>query len=131
MKEESGRDSDTSESGNGSVGVVRRRGGRPRKFAAMPAPMSDESWRPAVSHEIEEKIIALYTKGLTTRDIMNYLREHHQVEVSQTMISGVTDKVYPLIKEWQARPLSSIYPLVYLDGLRFKVGFLLSMSLEI
>jgi len=121
MKEESGRDSGTSESSGGSTGVVRHRGGRPRKFAAMPAPMSDENWRPAVSHEIEEKIIALYTKGLTTRDIMNYLREHHQVEVSQTTISGVTDKVYPLIKEWQARPLSSIYPLVYLDGLRFKV----------
>ncbi len=114
-------DSTASESSSSSVGVIRHRGGRPRKFAAMPAPISDESWRTAVSHEIEEKIIALYTKGLTTRDIMNYLREHHQVEVSQAMISAVTDKVYPLIKEWQARPLSSIYPLVYLDGLRFKV----------
>ena len=87
----------------------------------MPAPMSDESWRPAVSREIEEKIIALYAKGLTTRDISNYLREHHQVEVSQATISAVTDKIYPLMKEWQTRPLSSVYAFVYLDGLRFKV----------
>lgn len=101
--------------------VTTGRIGRPPKFAGMPASVSDESWRPAVSHEIEERIIALYTKGLTTRDIVNYLREHHQVEVSQATISTVTDKVYPLMKEWQARPLSSIYPLVYLDGLRFKV----------
>ena len=109
--------SDNSDAGTGTT----KRIGRPPKFAAMPAPVSDESWRPAVSHEIEERIIALYTKGLTTRDIVNYLREHHQIEVSQATISTVTDKVYPLMKEWQARPLSSIYPLVYLDGLRFKV----------
>ncbi len=102
-----------------AVGMVRR--GKPKAFAAIPAAVSEETWRPAVSREIEEKIIALYTKGLTTRDIMNFLREHHQVEVSQSTISVVTDKVYPLIKEWQARPLSSVYPLVYLDGLRFKV----------
>ena len=58
---------------------------------------------------------------MTTRDIVNYLREHHQVEISQPLVSHVTDKVYPLIKEWQTRPLSSVYPFVYLDGLRFKV----------
>lgn len=103
-----------------SIGVVRR-GGRPRKFSEMPAPISDESWRPAVSREIEEKIIALYGKGLTTRDVSNYLREHHRVEVSQATISAVTDKIYPLMKEWQTRPLSPVYAFLYLDGLRFKV----------
>jgi len=114
------RSSGATESDGGSVGVVRR-GGRPRKFAAMPAPTSDERWRPAVSHEIEERIIALYTKGMTQMDIAKYLREHHQVELSQATVSAVTDKVYPLMKEWQARPLSSVYPFIYLDGLRFKV----------
>ena len=101
-------------------GMVRRRGGRPRKIAPSPT-ISDENWRGSVSSEIEEKIMALYGKGMTTRDIVNYLREHHQVEVSQPLVSHVTDKIYPLIKEWQTRPLSSIYPFVYLDGLRFKV----------
>lgn len=72
-------------------------------------------------NDTEEKIIALYAKGLTTRDIANYLKELYGIEVSTSMISTITDKVYPLIKEWQARPLSSTYPFLYLDGIHFKV----------
>ena len=72
-------------------------------------------------NDIEQNIIALYAKGLTTRDISSYLKEHHGVEISQSGISAITDKVYPLIKEWQSRPLSSTYPFIYLDGLHFKV----------
>jgi hypothetical protein len=68
MKEASEQGSDASESGGGSVGTVRNRGGRPRKFATMPAPMSDESWRPVVSHEIEEKIIALPSGRIFNND---------------------------------------------------------------
>jgi putative transposase len=75
----------------------------------------------SAENDLEQNVIALYAKGLTTRDIANYLKEHHQVEISQSSISGITDKVYPLIKEWQARPLSSVYPFIYLDGLHFKV----------
>lgn len=75
----------------------------------------------AAENETEERIIALYAKGLTTRDITNYLREHHGIDISQSMISTITDKVYPQIKEWQSRPLSSVYPFIYLDGLHFKV----------
>ena len=75
----------------------------------------------AAENETEERIIALYAKGLTTRDITSYLREHHGIDVSQSMISTITDKVYPQIKEWQSRPLSSVYPFIYLDGLHFKV----------
>ena len=75
----------------------------------------------ATENETEEKIIALYAKGLTTRDITNYLKEQHGIEVSQNTISAVTDKVYPQIKEWQTRALASVYPFIYLDGLHFKV----------
>jgi putative transposase len=74
-----------------------------------------------IDNEMDQKIIALYAKGLTTSDIANYLKENHGMSISQSAISTVTDKVYPLIKEWQARPLSSVYTLLYLDGLRFKV----------
>lgn len=95
--------------------------GRKRKFADLPGPSSEESWKDVAGNETEEKIIALYAKGLTTRDIMNYLKEHHKTEVSQAMISNITDKLYPLIKEWQTRPLSPTYAFLYLDGLRFKV----------
>jgi len=95
--------------------------GRPKKFIDLPAPSSNESWKEFADNDLEEKVIALYAKGLTTRDIMNYVKEHHHTEISQATISNITDKVYPLIKEWQARPLASVYAFVYLDGLRFKV----------
>lgn len=85
------------------------------------SPTSDETWKDVAGNETEEKVIALYAKGLTTRDIVNYLKERHGIEISQTAVSGITDKLYPLIKEWQSRPLSSVYPFIYLDGLRFKV----------
>lgn len=78
-------------------------------------------WYEVVSTDTEAMVISLYAKGMTTRDISNYLRNEHGIEVSQPSVSGITDKVYPLVKEWQARPLSTYYPIVYLDGLHFKV----------
>jgi len=71
--------------------------------------------------DIEEKITAMYAKGMTTRDIEAYMKEIYGVEVSSSMVSTITDKVYPLIEEWRARPLASVYPVVYLDGMHFKV----------
>ncbi|MBU6214294.1 IS256 family transposase [Patescibacteria group bacterium] len=66
-------------------------------------------------------VISLYAKGLTTRDIASYMRSHYGMELSQPAVSGITDKVYPLVKEWLSRPLAVSYPIVYLDGLHFKV----------
>jgi transposase-like protein len=74
-----------------------------------------------VQNDIEEKIVAMYARGLTTRDINGYLQDIYGVEVSADSISGITDKVLPLVKEWQTRPLSSVFPFVYLDGIHFKV----------
>lgn len=107
-------------SGESAVAPAKR-GWHKRKLADFPAPDSNESWKHIAGNDLEEKVISLYAKGLTTRDITNYLKEHHKVELSQATISNITDKVYPLIKEWQTRPLSSVYAFVYLDGLRFKV----------
>jgi hypothetical protein len=78
-------------------------------------------WYDVATNETENMVIDLYAKGLTTRDIVNYLRRNHGIEISQPTISLITDKVFPLVKEWQSRPLSSCYPIVYLDGLHFKV----------
>ncbi len=74
-----------------------------------------------IESDVEEKIVAMYAKGLTTRDIAAYMHDIYGIEVSPTMISSVTDKILPLLKEWQTRPLSSLYPIIYLDGLHFKV----------
>ena len=66
---------------------------------------------------IEDKILSLYAKGLSTRDISKTLEEIYGFETSHETISAVTDKVIPLIKEWQQRPLEPVYPIIYLDAL--------------
>ena len=70
---------------------------------------------------IEDKILSLYAKGLSTRDISKTLEEIYGFETSHETISAVTDKVIPLIKEWQQRPLEPVYPIIYLDALHIKM----------
>ncbi|WP_289143103.1 IS256 family transposase, partial [uncultured Brevibacillus sp.] len=70
---------------------------------------------------IEDQIIALYAKGVSTRDIQDHLENLYGVEVSPTLISNVTNKIVPLIKDWQNRPLQSVYAVVFLDAIHFKV----------
>ncbi|MFC0216756.1 IS256 family transposase [Paenibacillus chartarius] len=70
---------------------------------------------------IEDQIVAMYAKGVSTRDIQDHLEQLYGVEVSPTMISNVTNKLVPLIKEWQSRPLQSVYAVVFLDAIHFKV----------
>ena len=65
----------------------------------------------------DERIIALYARGMTTRDIQTYLEEAYGVEVSPTFISQVTNAVMDEVKAWQHRPLAKLYPVVYLDCL--------------
>lgn len=74
-----------------------------------------------VQNDVEQKIIAMYGKGMTTRDIQGYMNDIYGVDVSPTMISSITDKVMPLVKEWQIRPLAELYSILYLDGVHFKV----------
>ena len=69
------------------------------------------------SNELEDKIVTLYARGMTTGDIRASLQEMYGVEVSEATISSVTDKVWPLVEAWQNRRLASIYALVYLDAL--------------
>lgn len=70
---------------------------------------------------IEDQIIALYAKGVSTRDIQDHLEDLYGIEVSPTFISNVTNKIIPLIKEWQNRPLQPVYAVVFLDAIHFKV----------
>lgn len=74
-----------------------------------------------IQNDVEEKIIAMYGKGMTTRDINGYLFDIYGIDVSASMVSSITDLVLPKIKEWQERPLSPMYPFLYLDGVHFKV----------
>ncbi len=68
----------------------------------------------------DEKIIAMYARGMTARDISSELKDLYGVEVSASFISNVTDSVMPEVKAWQSRPLDPIYPIVYLDAIHIK-----------
>src|SRR5215469_15702365 len=65
----------------------------------------------------DDKILALYTRGMTTRDIQAQLQELYGVDVSPTLISNVTEAVMDEVRQWQMRPLEPVYPIVYVDCL--------------
>ncbi|MGA2252602.1 IS256 family transposase [Terracidiphilus sp.] len=69
----------------------------------------------------DEKILSLYARGMTTREIQGHLEEMYQVEVSPTLISNVTEAVIEEVKAWQSRLLEPVYPIVYLDALVVKM----------
>ena len=69
----------------------------------------------------DDKIISMYARGMTTRDIEAHLLEMYGVEVSPTLVSQVTEEVQDEVRSWQSRPLDSVYPILYLDALRVKM----------
>ena len=71
------------------------------------------------TEEIEEKILAMYGKGMSQRDIEDTVREIYGAEVSQGLISKITDKILPEVQEWQNRPLEKIYPVIFFNGIVF------------
>lgn len=71
--------------------------------------------------QMDDQILALYGKGLSTRDIVEAFKEMYDAEVSATLVSQVTDRVLEVVTEWQNRPLDAVYPIVYLDCIVLKV----------
>lgn len=71
--------------------------------------------------EFDDKVIALYARGMTTREIQGHLHELYGVEVSPALISSVTDAVLEDVQAWQARSLEAVYPIVYLDAIHLKL----------
>lgn len=70
---------------------------------------------------IEDKILGMYAKGMSTRDIASHLEELYGMEASPTLISKITEKIMPIAQEWQNRPLDPIYPIIFLDAIHYKV----------
>jgi putative transposase len=75
----------------------------------------------ANTNELEDKIIGMYAKGMSVRDIQGTLQELYGVEVSPTTLSAITDKVWELVEAWQSRALGSVYPVIYLDAIHIKL----------
>jgi Transposase and inactivated derivatives len=70
---------------------------------------------------LEEKILGLYSKGMTTRDIKDQIKELYDVEISAEMVSNITNRILPIVAEWQNRPLEKTYAFVFMDAIHYKV----------
>jgi putative transposase len=68
---------------------------------------------------IEDKIISMYAKGMTTRDIQSHFEELYGLQLSPTLVSNITERIITLAKEWQNRPLEAIYPIVFFDAIHY------------
>ena len=75
----------------------------------------------SISQDIEEKILSMYAKGMTTSDIEEHIRDIYGIEVSDTTVSRITDKILPIAREWQQRPLEAIYAVVFMDAIHYHV----------
>jgi len=71
--------------------------------------------------DIEEKILSMYAKGMSTSDIEAHIRDIYGLDVSDSTVSRITDKILPVVREWQQRPLESVYAVVFMDGMFFHV----------
>ena len=71
--------------------------------------------------DIDQKIISMYAKGMTTRQISETIQDIYGFEASEGFISDVTDKIMPQIEEWQNRPLSEVYPVLFIDAIHYSV----------
>ncbi len=71
---------------------------------------------------MEEKILSMYAKGMTTGDIESHMRELYDIDISDSTISRITDKILPIVKtEWQERPLEEVYAVVFMDAIHYHV----------
>ena len=71
--------------------------------------------------DIEEKILSMYAKGMTTSDIETHIHDIYGLECSDSTISRITDKILPVVREWQSRPLEEVYAVVFMDAIHFHV----------
>ena len=70
---------------------------------------------------MEEKILSMYAKGMTTGDIESHMRELYDIDISDSTISRITDKILPIVKGWQERPLEEVYAVVFMDAIHYHV----------
>lgn len=84
-------------------------------------PQVIKKYQNTVTQDMEEKIISMYAKGMTTTDIESHMRELYSIDISDSSISRITDKILPIVREWQERPLEEIYAVVFMDAIHYHV----------
>ena len=121
------RNKDTNNSRNGHSGKTMHTSygdmeiAVPRDRNGEYEPRLIKKYQNTVTQDMEEKILSMYAKGMTTADIETHIREIYGLEVSDSTVSRITDKILPIAKEWQQRPLERIYAIVFLDAIHFHV----------
>lgn len=93
----------------------------PRDRNATFEPQTVAKRQRTISEDIDKKILALYGLGMSYGDIQGHLKDMYGVELSDGTLTAITDRIIPEIKEWQNRPLESVYPVIWLDAMHFKV----------
>ena len=93
----------------------------PRDRAGTFSPQLVKKHQTTLSNEIEEKIIAMYGLGMSYKDMSGHLEEIYGITVSKGTLTAITDKIIHTVKEWQARLLESVYPIVWLDAIHYKI----------
>lgn len=80
-----------------------------------------KKYQNTVTQDMEEKILSMYAKGITTGDIESHMKELYDIDISDSTISRITDKIMPIVKEWQERPLEEVYAVVFMDAIHYHV----------
>ena len=80
-----------------------------------------KKYQNTVTQDREEKILSMYAKGMTTGDIESHRKELYDIDISDSTISRITDKILPIVKEWQERPLEEVYAVVFMDAIHYHV----------
>lgn len=93
----------------------------PRDRASTFDPQIVKKRETILAESLEQKIIGMYGHGMSFRDISAHIKEMYDTDISATTLSAITDKVIPLVKEWQSRPLEPTYCIVWLDAMYYKV----------
>jgi|SRR5690554_2571226 len=111
--------------GRGRKNVLSSSGGleifSPRDRNGTFEPQTIKKRQRRLDMDLDKKILALYSRGMSYRDIQDQLKEMYDVELSVGTLTAITDKILPDILEWQQRPLESVYPVMWLDAMHFKV----------
>ncbi len=93
----------------------------PRDRKGEYEPRVIKKYQNTVTQDMEEKIISMYAKGMATGDIESHMRELYDMDISDSTISRITDKILPIVREWQERPLEEIYAVVFMDAIHYHV----------
>ena len=93
----------------------------PRDRNGQYEPQLIKKYQNTVTQDMEEKILSMYAKGMTTGDIESHMKELYDMDISDSTVSRITDKILPIVREWQERPLEEVYAVVFMDAIHCHV----------